>query len=168
MLMPIPESAKLMANPIRKSLPGGNDVPGVQESVNGNPQPRRRVSRSKLNFALDIALAMSFVVLCAVAAIVQIVFPPPSVAAGWTVFGGTIDQWITLQFGCLCVLAGGIILHVMLHWSWVCGMLTRGRPDTALRTDDGVRTIVGVGFLIVLLHFIGFAVLIAILTVHSP
>lgn len=131
-------------------------------------RPRRQFSRSKLNFVLDAVLAAAFVLLCAVAAIIQIVFPAPTTAAGWTVFGGTIDQWLILQFGCLCVLAGGVVLHVMLHWSWVCGMLTRGRPDSVLRTDDGVRTIVGVAFLLFLLHVIGLAVLVAMLTVHSP
>lgn len=140
---------------------------GSQKSDVG-AKPRSRASRSKLNLVLDSVLAAVFVILCAVAAIIQIVFPPPTTAIGWTVFGGTIDQWITLQFACLCVLAGGVILHVMLHWSWVCGMLTRGRPASALRTDDGVRTIVGVGFLLFLLHVIGVAVLAALLTVHSP
>ena len=168
MLMPIPESAKTMDEPAAKITVADSGVRSSPKPASTNPQPHRRTSRSKLNFVLDIALAAAFVLLCAVAAIIQIVFPPPSVAVGWVVFGGTIDQWITFQFGCLCVLAGGIILHVMLHWSWVCGVLTRGRPDSALRTDDGVRTIVGVGFLIALLHVIGFAVLIAMLTANSP
>lgn len=143
-------------------------LPSSGQKPDTRPQPRRQFSRSTLNFILDAVLAAAFVLLCAVVAIIQIVFPAPTTAAGWTVFGGTIDQWMTLQFGCLCVLAGGVVLHVMLHWTWVCGMLTRGRPDSVLRTDDGVRTIVGVAFLLFLFHLIGLAVLAALLTVHSP
>jgi len=166
--MPIPESIKSKAEPVGDAAIADSGVHGMQQPAGTKAKPRRRASRSKLNLMLDIVLAGVFVLLCSVAAIIRIVFPPPSVAAGWMVFGGTIDQWIAFQFGCLCVLAGGIILHVMLHWSWICGMLTRGRPDSTLRTDDGVRTIVGVGFLIAILHVIGFAVLLAMLTVHSP
>ena len=170
MLMPIPDTAKHCGEITGVVVTSKSDAvsPDRDKSAKADSQRRRPTSRSKFNFLLDIALTASFVLLCTVAAIVQLVFPPPTVAAGWLVFGATIDQWITFQFGCLCVLAGGIILHVMLHWNLVCGMLTRGRPDSALRTDDGVRTIVGVGFLIALLHVIGFAVLVALLTVHSP
>lgn len=167
MLMLIPESVRTTAEPAEDASIADSGVHGMQKSTNTKAKPRQRASRSKLNLILDIVLAAAFVLLCTVAAIIQIVFPPPTVAAGWNVFGGTIDQWIAFQFGCLCVLAGGIILHVMLHWSWVCGVLMRGRPESALRTDDGVRTIVGVGFLIAILHVIGFAVLVAMLTAHS-
>ena len=166
--MPIPKSVRSTTEPADNVANVDAGADRIQKPASAPTEPRRRVSRSKLNFILDIVLAAVFVLLCVVAAIIQIVFPLPTLAAGWKVFGGTIDQGIAFQFGCLCVLAGGIILHVMLHWSWVCGMLTRGRPDSALRTDDGVRTIVGVGFLIAVLHVIGFAVLVAMLTAHSP
>lgn len=149
----------------RHDKPSGEN-PTVQANV---PQkPRKRFSRSWINFWLDAVLAAAFVAVCAVAAVIQVVFPAPTLAAGWTLWGATIDQWFTLQFGCLCFLGAGIVLHVMLHWSWVCGMLTRGRPASALRTDDGIRTIVGVGFLIAVLGVIGVVVLAGVLTVTAP
>ena len=126
------------------------------------------ISKSWWNFWLDVVLATVFVALCAVSAVVQFVFPVPSSAMGWSVWNASLDQWLSLQFGILCVLAAGVILHVMLHWSWVCGMLSRGRKESALRTDDGIRTIVGVGFMIVLLHVIGIFVLAAFLSVVAP
>jgi uncharacterized membrane protein len=33
------------------------------------------------------------------------------------------DQWQTIQFGMVAALALGILIHLMLHWSWVCGVI---------------------------------------------
>ncbi|MHC4879046.1 MAG: hypothetical protein ACYTGL_21550 [Planctomycetota bacterium] len=145
----------------------------VVETLSEKKKPARRsgrrgVSKPVINFWLDIFLAAVFVVLCSVAAVQQFAFPAASLAEGWTLWGMTYDDIAAIQFGTLCVLAGGIILHVMLHWTWVCGMLTRGNPQATLRTDDGIRTIVGVGVLIALLHVIGAALLIAMLTIQQP
>ncbi len=129
---------------------------------------RRGVSKPVVNFWLDIFLAVVFVALCSIAAVLQFAFPAASLAEGWTLWGMTYDDVAAIQFGTLCVLAAGIILHVMLHWTWVCGMLTRGNPNATLRTDDGIRTIVGVGVLIALLHVIGGVLLIAMLTIQQP
>lgn len=128
----------------------------------------RRLSKPWINFWIDVTLAAIFIGLCSVAAVVQFAFPPASTAAGWLLWGLSYDQFATIQFCLLCVLAAGIILHVMLHWTWVCGMLTRGRPESSLRTDDGIRTIVGVGVLIAALHVIGVVLLVAMLMIEQP
>ena len=129
---------------------------------------RRGFSKSVINFWLDVILAAVFVALCSVAAVLQFAFPAASLATGWTLWGLTYEDVAAVQFGVLCVLAAGIVLHVMLHWTWVCGMITRGKPDATLRTDDGIRTIVGVGVLIGLLHVIGGVLLAAMLSIQQP
>lgn len=138
------------------------------KNKNGQRQDRRGYSKSVVNFWLDLILAAVFVVLCSVAAVLQFAFPAASLATGWTLWGMTYEDVAAVQFGVLCVLAAGIILHVMLHWTWVCGMITRGKPDATLRTDDGIRTIVGVGVLIALLHVIGGVLLAAMLSIQQP
>ncbi len=138
------------------------------EKKSARRQDRRGYSKSVVNFWLDMILAAVFVALCSVAAVLQFAFPAASLAAGWTLWGMTYEDVAAVQFGVLCVLAAGIILHVMLHWTWVCGMLTRGKPEASLRTDDGIRTIVGVGVLIALLHVIGGVLLAAMLSIHQP
>jgi hypothetical protein len=35
----------------------------------------------------------------------------------------TYDQWAGLQFGLIATPALGLLLHVMLHWNWVCGIV---------------------------------------------
>jgi|GEM_PF-905083 len=161
---------------IRSAKPSQeNTVPAeeIVKSLTGKKEPSRRTerrgfSKSVVNFWLDLILAGVFVALCSVAAVLQFAFPAASLAAGWTLWGLTYEDVAAVQFGILCVLAAGIILHVMLHWTWVCGMITRGKPEASLRTDDGIRTIVGVGVLIGLLHVIGGVLLAAMLSIQQP
>lgn len=146
---------------------------GPTEEKDSVPQvrvPPRKWSWSKatFNFWLDAALAAVFVALVTVSTLLRCVFPSPTAAAGWRLWGYDYDQWVRGQFIILCALGVGIVLHVMLHWSWVCGMLTRGKAQSSLRTDNGVQTIVGVLFLAAILHIIGFTILAGMLSIVSP
>lgn len=136
------------------------------------PAPRRpMVSRTALNFMLDAALLGLFAALAWTIALFRFVFPPATTARGWMLWGLTYDAWMGVQFVLCCVFALAVLLHVMLHWSWVCGVITlrlskwRGRP---IRWDDGYQTIYGVATLIVLLHLVGGALFLAMLTVQPP
>jgi hypothetical protein len=89
------------------------------------------MSRTLLNFLLDSLLLIAFSVLVWSAVIVRFVFPPAQGSKGWLLWGLSYDQWISVQFAMVAILALGVLLHVMLHWSWVCGLLAarlgRGR-----------------------------------------
>ena len=110
-----------------------------------------RLSRTLLNFWLDVALAIVFVVLFIISVIVQFVFPPGVAARGASLWGLTYGQWCSLQFGFLALLALGILVHVMLHWIWVCSVIAKRVFRKNRLPDDGIRTIYGVGVLITLL-----------------
>ncbi|MGI9178444.1 MAG: DUF4405 domain-containing protein [Pirellulales bacterium] len=126
-------------------------------------------SWSEINLLLDIALLFTFVTLCAAAVIVRFVFPPGPAAKGWTLWSLDYDAWSGIQFGLLATLAVGILVHVMLHWSWVCNVaVSRLARDKRIRVDDGLQTIYGVGLLIVLLNVIGITVAAAMLTIKGP
>ncbi|MCR9201218.1 MAG: DUF4405 domain-containing protein [Planctomycetaceae bacterium] len=112
---------------------------------------RKRVSRTLINFWLDAVLGILFVLLCLTAVIVQFVFPPGVAARGVTLWGGSYGHWCSLQFTLIAILGLGVLVHVMLHWSWVCSVLTRRILRTDAVLDDGLRTIYGVGLLIGLL-----------------
>ncbi len=145
------------------------EVENLSELTSPTLRGPRRSSWSKatVNFWLDAALAVIFVALVTVSVLLRFVFPSPTAAAGWSLWGYGYDQWARAQFAILCVLGGGIVIHVMLHWTWVCGMLTRGKSESSLRTDNGVQTIVGVVFLVALLHVVGIVLLSAMLSVVS-
>lgn len=122
-----------------------------------------------INLVLDILLLALFAAECFAAVIVRFVFPPGPGAAGWSLWGLDYDAWAGIQFGLLGILAAGILLHVMFHWSWVCTMLaSRLSGDRKARVDDGLQTIWGVGLLILLLVAVGVPVAAAVLTIRPP
>ena len=126
------------------------------------------MSKTIFNFWLDTTLLELFLALAAVSVITQFVFPPPANAKGWLLWGATFGQWMSVQFGILCVFGLAILLHVMMHWSWVCGVISTKLLRSKTRMDDGIQTIVGVGLLIVLLHIVGAVVFAAWITIERP
>jgi hypothetical protein len=113
-----------------------------------------------------------FVTLLWTATIVRFVFPPAMAARDWTLWSWDIDQWIGLHYATLCLFTMLVVLHLMLHWTWVCGVVTArfmkradGKKPMA---DNGTRTLWGVGLLIVLLNVMGAAIAAAVLMVQQP
>jgi len=131
-------------------------VPAFRAAVTAPPPKaaRNRVSVSAINFWLDALLLAILVSFVWVAAVLRFVFPAPTTAAGWKLYGWTYDQWSDFQFACLCIMGMAVLIHVMMHWNWVCSVLTVHVLKTKNRIDDGMQTIYGVGVLIVLLHVI--------------
>ena len=127
-------------------------------------------SRAWINFWLDLLLLVVFATLLIVAAVVRFVFPTPLDSAGWVLWGYTYDDWANFQFALVATLALGVLLHVMLHWTWVCGLIaTRLRGNRkGLKNDSGIQTLYGVGLLIVVLTVVGVTVAAAQLTVRRP
>jgi hypothetical protein len=126
------------------------------------------LSRAQVNFLLDALLLVVFCLIMATAVIVRFVFPPGTDAVGWRLWGYSYDAWCTFQFGLIAALALGILVHVMLHWSWVCGIaVTQFTRNKRAKLDDGTQTIFGVGLLIVLLNLIGLAIAAAALSIQS-
>jgi hypothetical protein len=128
------------------------------------------MSRTILNFWLDLLLLITFLALLWTAFVLRFVFPPAMSAEGWRLWGQSYDQWYGLLFGILCVLAGGVLLHVMLHWSWVCGVITSKlwRSKAKKAWSEGEQTLIGVGFMVVLINLLGVAFAAASLMIQRP
>ena len=127
-----------------------------------------RLSRPLLNLSLDGALLLAFAALGIVSVILQFVFPPGVTARGWTLWGLSHTHWCSLQFAILCVLALGIAVHVILHWTWVCAVIVRQILRKSDLPDDGVRTLCGVGLLITLLVSCALVTGAAIVSIEMP
>lgn len=131
--------------------------------------PGRGWTWNDVNLVLDAGLLVTFAALCGAALIVRFVFPPGPAADGWTLWGLDYDAWSGIQFGLLAGLAGGILVHVMLHWSWVCNVIaSRFLRTPHGRVDEGLQTIYGVGLLIGILVAVGAVVAAAVLSIRSP
>ena len=161
---PVPTAIMPTTNSPRSDPVTDNDGP-----TPGKPRGRSLWTWNDINLVLDVVLMVLFAAECFAAVIVRHVFPPGPGAAGWKLWGLDYDAWAGIQFGLLAALAGGILLHVMFHWSWVCTMVAgrwSGRPKG--RVDQGMQTIYGVILLIALLLSVGIPVAAAVLTVQPP
>ena len=142
-------------------------VPGTFESE-GVESVMGPMSRTMVNLVLDTTLLVTFIALVWCSVVLRFVFPPGPNANGWTLWSFDYDQWSGIQFGLVAVLTLGFLVHVMLHWSWVCGVLASRLSRDKKKVDEGIQTLYGVGLLIVLLSAIGVGVGAAVLSIHSP
>lgn len=133
-----------------------------------SPPGEWRIPRALVNFWLDAALMLNFVVLSVTAVIVQFVFPPGVSAKGWRLWTFDYGQWCGFQFFLLSLLGVGVVVHIMLHWSWVCGIVARRILGESRVPDSGLQTLYGVALLIILL--LGGAVVTgaAMITIRMP
>jgi len=128
--------------------------------------------RTLINFWLDVALLLVFLAGLWCSFVVRFVFPAATLADGWSLWGWTYDHWADFQFVLICLFAMAVLIHVMLHWTWVCGVLTsrllRRRGGPRRTWTDGVRTLYGVGLIVVIVNVLGVAFAAAMLTVQGP
>lgn len=129
------------------------------------------ISRTAINFLLDSVLLVLFLLLAWTNVVLRFVFPRANDVSGWTLWGRSYDDWTAIQFNLFCAFGFAVLLHVMLHWSWICGVigsrLSRWRGRTA-RIDDASQTIYGVAFLIGVLNVVGLAIAAAALMIRAP
>lgn len=83
-------------------------------------KPSQKWTRTDVNFWLDCLLAFVFLGLVAISMVIRFVFPRAQDSNGWTLWGYTYDEWIQAQFAVLAFLTLLILVHIMLHWNWVC------------------------------------------------
>lgn len=129
------------------------------------------MTRVGVNVLWDGVLVVLLLALMWSAAVLHFVFPPASAAAGWTLWGGDYDTWRRVHGAALAVFCLGILLHLILHWGWLCRYLggkigrRRGRP---VATDEATVTLYGVTVLIACLAILGIFVGVAQFAVRSP
>jgi hypothetical protein len=115
--------------------------------------------KTVINFWLDVGLAVLFLMQAGLIAVLAVVFPPGR--PGWTIWGATQADWMQTLLAVSGLFAIAVVLHVMLHWSWVCGTVATKLLGRKAGKDDGTQTLIGVGFLIVVLHLLGAFVFVA-------
>jgi hypothetical protein len=131
----------------------------------------RKISRSDINFLLDALLMLLFVAVCTCSVILEFVFPAGTQADGWLLWNSSFNEWSRFRFYILASMAAAVVLHVMLHWSWICGIIaSRLRSELTekpVARDDPSRTLWGVGLLIIIVNLMGAIIAAAALTIHA-
>jgi hypothetical protein len=128
----------------------------------------RKMSPALLNFWLDMALLVSVVFIVWITALIYAVFPTPTSAAGWHLWGFTFDQWHAVQFYAICACALLALEHVVLHWKWVCGVLTTKILRLVKRPDEGMQVIYGVAMFIGVTTLVVVSIIVGMLMVRQP
>ena len=133
----------------------------------------KRFNKTVINFFLDSFLLSVFLLLCWISVVIRYVFPAATGSEGWLLWGRDYLFWADIQFATLCVMAGAVLLHVMLHWTWICGVVEnwqrkRRGGTAAQKVDTGNRTLWGVGLLIVILNVLGLGIAAAVLSIQGP
>ena len=130
------------------------------------------MSKTVINFWLDLTLLVLFLSALWSAVVVRFVFPNGTSAAGWSLWGANYDDWTQIQFTFMCMLAFCVLIHIMLHWSWVCGVVSNRmlrRSDARKRPwTDGERTLIGVGLMVAVFHLLAIGFAAARLMVQPP
>ncbi len=109
------------------------------------------MSRTLVNFFLDLLLLAITLAVIWTTCLLRFVFPPATRAGGWTLWGVDYDGWSNVQSTLLGAIALAILVHLMMHWNWVCGVIAARLLRRSGRVDDGIQTLYGVGTLIVFL-----------------
>ena len=132
-----------------------------------------KFNKTSTNFWLDVFLLCNFLCLCWISVVLRYAFPAAPTTDGWTLWGWDYLFWSDVQFATLCLMAAAILLHVMLHWPWICGVISnwrkkqKGLANTG-QSDTGTRTIWGVALLIVLVNLLGVGIAAAVLSIQGP
>lgn len=127
----------------------------------------RKGSRTLLNFWLDAMLLVTVAFLGWVSAMLRTVFPAPTSADGWKVWGLTFDQWHDAQFAAFCLCGLLALEHVVLHWNWVCSVIST-KILRVTRPDEASQAVYGVGAFIALLGLMLVGLIAASLGVTRP
>lgn len=113
-----------------------------------------------INFWLDVSLLVLLMIQAWIFSILHLVFPRGA-GSDWKIWGATPLDWSETLFLTFCVFAAAIVLHVMLHWAWICGVVTTKLLGRKGKKDDGSQTLIGVGLLIFLIHALIVGILVA-------
>ena len=128
------------------------------------------MKRTLLNLFVDGATALVVFGLIATGLVIRFALPPGSgsVRALW---GLGRHDWGDVHFWMAVATAALLVIHVALHWNWVCTtvrhlVVRRGSPSD--QPSAWVRNLYGAGFLVVLIAIFGGFIWIADSSVVPP
>jgi hypothetical protein len=113
-----------------------------------------------INFWLDLLLLIVFLVQAWMICVLRFVFPRGA-GPEWTVWGGNLLDWTEALCATYAIFSVGILVHLMFHWAWICGVVSTRFLKRKAGKDDGSQTLIGVGLIVVLVHLLIGGILVA-------
>ena len=150
-----------------KIATNSESVPKPAPAASDRPAPKK-MSMALINLLLDAALFLAIIAVMWLSVLLQVIFPAPTTAAGWRLWGLSFDQWRDAQFYALCVFAILAVEHLALHWNWVCCTIAAQVLRLKSRPDEGSQAIFGVGTFIAILVVIMASLIAALFSVSRP
>ncbi|MBW7905805.1 MAG: DUF4405 domain-containing protein [Phycisphaerae bacterium] len=112
--------------------------------------------RNTLNFVTDTVTLLVMLSMIATGLLIRYVLPPGSRGgSGLSLWGWTRHDWGDLHFWLAVSLGALLLVHVALHWSWVCTTVKRFvRPEAPL-VCTWRRNVYGGAFIALLAGLVG-------------
>lgn len=111
------------------------------------------MKRQILNFVIDSAALLVMLAMVATGFLLKWILPPGSRGGqGLRLWDMTRHDWGDLHFWLAVALCLLMLVHVLLHWSWVCTLvarLARGRSSGGAVVAHSKQWLCGISFLIV-------------------
>ena len=129
------------------------------------------IRKNTLNFIVDLAALFAIFAMIGTGLIMKYTLPPGSGSKGLVLWSMTRHEWGAVHFWASIALGALLIIHVALHWQWVCGTIRRltSGPSQSQNTVKGrLNNACGVAFcLAVLAGSIAFVFVANANVVHS-
>ncbi len=112
--------------------------------------------KNTLNYLIDAGTLLVMVAMIGSGLIMKFTLPPGTGSRGYIIWGLGRHEWGTVHFWLAVALGVLLVLHVALHWSWICATTRRvvrrgaGGPGRGPRDD-----LYGVAFLLALVVVFG-------------
>lgn len=146
----------------------GENTDAVEAS---GPRRSKGLSRNAINFIVDAILLVSLMSVLFFSLVLTFVLPMGAKAAGYSIWGVDRDGWVNLLNANIYIFSVLVLLHLILHWSWVC-MFVSSRLGKALGRrfviDDAAKTVWGVAGLVAVLGVILIGIIAAEFAMIAP
>ncbi len=110
------------------------------------------MKRNTVNFIIDLISLVVMWGLVTTGLLVKYVMPPGT--GHWlTLYGMNRHDWGTVHFWLAVTLCALALVHVWLHWQWVCATVSRffgGSDPDGRRRSRAWRTVWGIGLILLL------------------
>ena len=123
------------------------------------PQPRRSAPMQTVNFITDLVTLLVVLAMVATGLLLRFVLPPGSRGGqGLQLWGLNRHELGDVHFWLAVAMATLFILHIALHWTWVCAFVSRRMraEGTAPTSRAGRRRVAyGVSLLLLVIAILG-------------